>query len=134
MSYISTYKILKSLKPIELYDIITGGYCSEYREEFKREVISLKGEWYLNNWHNNKIELDILCAYISDTGFTLYTTKEEAKRIEEEFKSWNLFTEVWSKWYGGKTYVVGFNYSYEAFSKLYLEYKRDKKINQLVNL
>lgn len=128
----NTYKLIKSLGPIDLYEIITRGACSEYIDEIKRHIISTKGEWFLNNWSlNNGINLDVIGLYISDSGFTLWTTKEEAKRIELVFKSWGLFYEVWSRWYGGGVYVVGFNYDYEAFAILHTEWLRDKKLKQI---
>ena len=128
---VSTYKIIKSLRPIDLYEIITRGVCSDYTEEIKRQVISIRGEWYLNNWHN-KTELDVLSLYLSDTGFQLFTTKKEAERLEQIFKSWGLFYEVWSNWYSGSdNYKVGFNYDYKAFNILYIEWLRDKKLEQI---
>jgi hypothetical protein len=131
MSNYKTYKLIKSLRPIDLYEIITRGVCSDYTEEIKRQVISIKGEWSLNNWHN-ETKLDVLDLYLSDTDFDLKTTKKEAKRLEEIFKSWGLFCEVWSKWYGGDdVYTVGFNYDYTAFDVLYTEWLRDKKLQEL---
>ena len=128
---VSTYKLMKSLRPIDLYEILTRGFCSDYTEEIKRQVISIRGEWYLNNW-NNKIELDVLDLYLSDTGFKLFTTRKEAERLEGIFKSWGLFYSVWSKWYGGDdVYTVGFQYDYAAFNVLYTEWLRDKKLEEL---
>ena len=127
----NTYKVIKSLRPIDLYEIITRGVCSDYTEEIKRQIISIKGEWFLNNWHDG-VRLDVLDIYLSDTGFNLYTTKKEAQRLEKIFKSWGLFYEVWSKWYGGDdVYTVGFNYDYNAFNVLYTEWLRDKKLEEL---
>lgn len=134
----STYRMMISLKPTELFEIITAGYCDEYFEKFKKEVVLSKGEWYLDNWYTNVnpgqkiIELNLLDFYLSDTGFSLYTSREESKRLELEFKSLGIFTEVWSNWYGGKTWIFGFNYSQECFNKLYLEYQRIKKIDSLI--
>ena len=71
----NTYKVIKSLRPIDLYEIMTRGVCSDYTEEIKRQVISIRGEWFLNNWHN-EIKLDVLDLYLSDTGFKLFTTKK----------------------------------------------------------
>jgi hypothetical protein len=61
---LSTHRLIKSLRPIDLYEILTRGVCSDYTEEIKRQVISIRGEWYLNNWHN-KTELDVLSLYLS---------------------------------------------------------------------
>ena len=128
---LSTHRLIKSLRPIDLYEIITRGVCSDYTEEIKRQVISIRGEWYLNNWFN-ETKLDVLDLYLSDTGFQLFTTKKEAERLEQIFKSWGLFYEVWSKWYGGSdTYKVGFNYDYNAFNVLYVEWLRNKKLEQI---
>jgi len=129
---VSTYKLMKSLRPIDLYEIITRGVCSDYTEEIKRQIISVRGEWYLNNWWHGEIKLDVLDLYLSDTGFKLFTTRKEAERLEGIFKSWGLFYSVWSKWYGGDdVYTVGFQYDYAAFNILYTEWLRDKKLEEL---
>ena len=128
---VNTYKLMKSLRPIDLYEILTRGVCSDYTEEIKRQIISVRGEWFLNNWHN-EIKLDVLDLYLSDTGFKLFTTRKEAERLEGIFRSWGLFYSVWSKWYGGDdVYTVGFNYDYNAFNVLYTEWLRDKKLEEL---
>ena len=128
---ISIYKLIKSIKPIELFEIITKGTCDNHLEEIKRQIISIRGEWYLNNWDRD-MKLDTLDLYLSDTGFSLLTTKEEAKRLEEEFKSWNIFYEVYLSWYGGNNYKVGFNYGHEAFMSLYKEWLRNKNLEILI--
>jgi hypothetical protein len=133
----STYKTIKSLKPIELYEIITRNSCEEYLPEIKKEIIGIKGEWFLNNWgYTNiglKIELDTLSLYLSDKGFELFTTKKESERLKELFTSWNIFYNVYSRWYGGAdNYIVGFNYDYNAFEQLYKEWLRDKKLTKLL--
>lgn len=127
-----TYKLIKSIKPIELFEIITRGACDNHLDKIKRQIISVRGEWFLNNWSHNKTELDVLDLYLSDTGFTLLTTKEEAKRLEEEFKSWNIFYQVNSRWYGGNHYKVGFNYTHETFNSLYKEWLRNKNLEKLI--
>jgi len=129
---ISIYKLIKSIKPIELFEIITRGACDNHLDEIKRQIISIRGEWFLNNWGHNKTELDVLDLYLSDTGFSLLTTKEEAKRLEEEFKSWNIFYDVNSTWYGGNNYKVGFNYGQECFLFLYKEWLRNKNLEILI--
>ena len=141
MSYISTYKtfylLIKSLKPTELFEIITAGYCQNYIEELENSIITQKGKWYLDNpfidWYDSKVKLDLLDFYLSDSGFTLYTSREEAKKLEAEFKELGIYTEVWSNWYGGKTWVFGFNYSHETFNKLYPVWIRNKKIDKIIN-
>jgi hypothetical protein len=127
------YKLIKSLKPIELFEIITKGTCDNHLEEIKRQIISIRGEWYLNNWDRD-MQLDVLDLYLSDTGFSLLTTKEEAKRLEEEFKSWNVFYDVKSKrsWLNYFNYKVGFNYGQEAFMSLYKEWLRNKNLEILI--
>jgi len=70
--------------------------------------------------------------YLSDTGFQLYTTREEAESLEKLFKSWNVFYQVWSRWYGGNdTYIVGFQWDDKAFDSLYNEWLRNKKLEQI---
>jgi len=124
--------LIKSIKPIELFEIITRGACDNHLDEIKRQIISIRGEWFLNNWGHNKTELGVLDLYLSDTGFSLLTTKEEAKRLEEEFKSWNIFYEVYLTWYGGNNYKVGFNYTQECFLSLYKEWLRNKNLEKLI--
>ena len=124
--------LIKSIKPIELFEIITRGACDNHLDEIKRQIISIRGEWFLNNWGHNKTELGVLDLYLSDTGFILLTTKEEAKRLEEEFKSWNIFYEVYLTWYGGNNYKVGFNYTQECFLSLYKEWLRNKNLEKLI--
>jgi hypothetical protein len=133
----TTYKIIKSLKPNELFEIITIGYCPDYLEKFKNVIISEKGRWYLDNpfidWYDSKVKLDLLDFYLSDSGFTLYTSKEEAKRLEVIFKELKIYTDVWSSWYGGKTWTFGFSYSYDTFNKLHQCWVRNKKIDKIIN-
>jgi hypothetical protein len=138
MSY-SKYKIIKSLRPIDLYEIITRGECSDYTEEIKKQIIETKGEWFLNNWGYNhiinsvQIKLDTLDLYLSATGFELFTTKKESERLKQLFISWNIFYNVYSKWYGGDdNYTVGFSYDDNAFNVLYKEWIRDKKLTKLL--
>jgi len=131
MFEISVYKIIRTLTPIQLFEILTRGVCDNHLEEIKRQIISIRGEWYLNNWDRD-MQLDVLDLYLSDTGFSLLTTREEAKRLEEEFKSWNIFYDVNSTWYGGNNYKVGFNYGQEAFMSLYKEWLRNKNLEILI--
>jgi hypothetical protein len=128
----SVRRIIKKLKPTELFDIVTRGTCDVHLTEIKREITELKGEWFLNNW-NNEIKIDVLKIYLSDSGFQLYTTREEAESLCQIFKSWDMFYDVWSNWYGGSTYTVGFSYDDEAFYKLHNEWLRNKKLEELVN-
>lgn len=113
-------QIIRKLKPMELFDILTRGLCDHHLPEITSQIIKLKGEFYLNNW-NKDFKLDILKMYLSDMGFQLYTTKEEAEDLEKEFISWNVFYQVCSRWYGGSTYIVGFQYDDKAFQILYQE-------------
>lgn len=69
--------------------------------------------------------------YLSDSGFQLYTTREEAEELEKLFKSWNLFYQVWSRWYSGSTYIFGFQWDDEAFQILHNEWIRNKKLQEL---
>ena len=127
----SSWRIIRKLKPMELFDIVTRGLCDHHLPEITRQIIELRGEWSLDNW-NKDFKLDILKIYLSETGFQLYTTKEEAEELEKEFKSWNIFYDVWSRWYGGSTYIVGFQYDDEAFGILYNQWLRDKKLKELI--
>lgn len=127
----STYKIIRILKPLELFEIMTRGICVDYFDKIRDEIISLRGEWALNNPIKD-VNLDLLSLYLSDSGLCLYTTKEEAERLAAEFKYWNLFFDVYVTWYGGSTYKVGFNYSYDDFEALYLEWSRGKKLKQIL--
>lgn len=75
----TTYKLIRSLSPMQVFDIITDGNCDKHLKQIKQEIIDIKGEWFLNNW-NNECKLDSLSLYLSDSGFILYTNKEEAER------------------------------------------------------
>lgn len=133
MSYcVSTYKLIRSLTPLQVFDIITKGVCDHHLPEITREIVELRGKWYLENW-NKDFKLDILKIYLSDSGFQLYTTRQEAKQLENEFKSWGVFHNIYSAWYGGSdVYTVGFNYSHEDFCLLHSQWLRDKKLSELV--
>ena len=135
-------KLMKSLKPMELFDIITQGICDNYKDRIKEEIIDLNSEWHLDNWPDTKlsnrnkssytiIKIDILILYLTDTHFKLYTTEEEAIRISNEFKSLDLFHNVGYKWYSQNTYTVGFNYTQEDFRVLYTKWIRNKMISNL---
>jgi hypothetical protein len=126
---IITFKLMKSLRPIDMLEIVTRGVCSEHIEEVKKETISMYGEWYLNNW-KDIIKFETLDIYVSDTAFELLTTKEEALRLEVIFKSWGLY-QVWCKWYSSSYYKVGFHYDYDNFNLFYSEWVRDKKLEEL---
>lgn len=127
----TTYKLIRSLSPIDVFNIITSDNCHKHLEKIKQEIIDIKGEWFLNNW-NKECKLDILSIYLSDSGFMLYTDKKEAERLEKIFKSWDIFNRVGTDWFGGKTYTVGFSYDYEAFQILYNKWVRNNKINQII--
>lgn len=128
---VSTYKLIKSLSPFEVYDIVTKGLCPEESQKGQEQIRKLYNHHYLTHWMEGT-KTDLLDMYISDSGFQILTTKERAQRLEKEFKSWGLFYEVWSKWYGGELYQVGFNYDYNAFEILYKEYHRDRKLKELL--
>jgi hypothetical protein len=126
-----SWRIIRKLKPFEVFDIVTKGYCDHHLPEIKRQVKELRGEWCLENW-NNDHKIDVLMMYLSESGFQLYTSKEEALSLEKLFKSWNLFYDVWLRWYGGNdTYIVGFQWDDEAFDCLYNEWLRNKKLEQI---
>lgn len=127
----TTYKLIRSLSHIDVFNIITDGNCDKHLEEIKQEIIDIKGEWFLNNW-NKECKLDILSIYLSDSGFMIYTNKQEAERLEKIFKSWDIFNRVGTDSFRGKTYTVGFSYDYEAFQILYNKWVRNNKINQLI--
>ena len=136
MGFVSTYRLIKSLSPFDLYDIITRGVCPDLCIDAKRQVKEMYGERFLNEWITRRDEspkMDLLSLFISDSGITMYTKKERAQELEKEFKSWGLFYEVWSRWYGGDTYIVGFNYQYEAFEVLYKEWARNKKLELMLD-
>lgn len=129
---ISTYKLIKSLRPIDVFDIMTRDVCPDIRGEAIRESTSMNGcDYYINNWKRGSTKFESLSIFLSDTGFSAITTKERAEELEKTFKSWGLFYEVWSSWYGGSWYKVGFNYTYDAFDKLYLEWIRNKKLEEI---
>lgn len=130
----SSFQLIRKNKinPMELFDIVTRGLCDHHLPEITKQIIELKGEWSIKNWSKD-FKLDILKIYLSETSFQIYTTKEEAERLEKEFRSWDIFYSVGSDWYGGSTYTVGFNYDYKAFNTLYTEWLRDKNLSELLN-
>jgi hypothetical protein len=128
----STYKIIKSLKPLELFDIITRGVCEEYLPKLTEEIRDLRGVWTLNNPLGDR-KLDLLSFYLSYSGFELLVeNKEQAERLKSIFISWDLFFDVYTNWYSDSYYKVGFNYDYDAFDILYLQWKRNKVLNELL--
>lgn len=129
---VPTHKLIRTLGPFEVYDIITRGVCPEIRSEAERICLSLHGKYFLSHWMNGT-KFDVLNLFLSDSGFQAYTEKDRAKELESEFKSWGLFYNVWSRWYGGNTWIVGFNFDHSAFEKLYSEYIRSKKLENLLN-
>lgn len=132
------YRIIRSLKILDIFDIITRGQCLDYRQNFISEIESIKGRFYLDNkiqdiFTTRPFQLDILSVYISDYGLTLYTSKVESIRLKKLFSSWNIFINVNSWWYGGDdTYCVSFTYNYESFEKLYKEWERDRRISEII--
>jgi hypothetical protein len=132
MFNVSIYKLIKKLTPIELFEIVTMGVCNHHLDKIKKQIVSIRGERALHEWIY-ETKLDVLDLYLSDNAFSLHTTREEAEKLKEEFKSWNLFHEVFSRWYGGEDhYVVGFNYTQEAFHVLYKEWLRNKNLEILL--
>lgn len=130
-------KIIKNLKPIELFQIVTRGVCVGHEDSFKKEIVDLKGKWFLDNWGYNqfgatKIEIDLLGFYLSDHSFHFYTTKEESDRLSEIFKSWGLFDDVFCQWWSCKSFVVGFRWGYNTFDILHKEWLRDKKLSSVL--
>jgi hypothetical protein len=115
-----------------MYDIMTRGICPEFSINAQKIVKELYGDYYLTNWMEGT-RMDILGLFLSDNSLQLYTTKERSKELAMEFKSWGLFYEVWFRWYGGDTWIVGFNFDYNSFGKLYKEYMRSKKLEDLLN-
>ncbi len=128
----STYKLIRKMRPFDFFDVITRGVCPEIKEEAMAEIRRMYGEYYINNWMNGT-KIEPLCMYLSDAGFSAMVTKERGQELEKEFKSWGLFYEVWSKWYGGEWYKVGFNFTYDAFEKLYPEWERNRKIKEILD-
>lgn len=127
-----TYKLIKSLRPMDVFDIVTRGICAEYKPEIERQIVSIRGKWYLDNW-GNECKIDVLDIYLSDSGFRLFVTRKESERLLKEFKSWGLFgDQVWAKWYGGDdVYTVGFVYTHENFDVLYKEWVRNRKLEEI---
>jgi len=126
-----SHKKIKSLTPCELLEVITGGISPELIEECEEHMSHRYGSW--RGWPDpSSAVLSTLTIYLSDTGFSWATSKEKAERLRDEFKSWNVFYEVWSKWHSGSSYKVGFRYDYAAFNMLYEIHSRNKKIDKLL--
>ena len=129
MTPLSTYKLIRSLSPYDVFDILTKGICPDLVTSSKDKIDYLYSQkiWQISP------KVDTLDLYLSDTGFQTFTNRSRAEELEKEFKSWNIFFEVWSRWYGGSLYRVGFNYDYKAFDKLYNDWCRDKKLVSLLD-
>ena len=98
---ISTYKLIKSLPPFDVYDIVTRGVCPDLCIEAKKQIKEMYGERFLTEWLSRNYEspkMDLLSLFLSDSGITMYTNKERAEELEKEFKSWGIFYQVWSRW------------------------------------
>ena len=44
-----TYKLIKSIKPMELWDILTQGICDNHRDTIIKEIKEIS-PWLLDNW------------------------------------------------------------------------------------
>lgn len=130
-----TYKTIKSLKPTDLFEILSRGQMSDYYEKFKQEVKEIKGEWYLNNWRQDT-KIDILSFYISDTAFQIFVERKDVDRVLKLFETWafrdRLFVEVYKNWYNDTHYQVGFIYKDKDFEYLYKQWLRDKNLELLL--
>ena len=124
-------KVIRKLGPLELFEIVTQGRCDHHLPQITKEIVELRGDWALRHWTKDFV-LDILKIYLSDSGFQLYTTAQEADSLYTEFASWDIFYNVFKTWYGGDTYIVGFSYDENAFMKLYNAWLRSKKIEELI--
>jgi hypothetical protein len=60
---------------MDVYDILTRGTCSDYKQKIEKNISNTIGDWYLNNW-NNEFTIDIGYIHISDSSFQLFTTKK----------------------------------------------------------
>jgi hypothetical protein len=119
-----TYLLIKSLSPMELFQVLSNGKIDEM--EFRKDV---RSEWYLHNWektHNHKIET--LNFHISETGFEFMTNREQADFLKEEYCK---FTDSYSVWFGGQVWRFGFTYNHKCFEKLYQEWNRNKILEEL---
>lgn len=125
----TTHKLIKSLGPLKTMEILTNGVCVDILEKDKEEMMHFYRD--VDTWpYNSKV--DLLSFYVSDTGFKAFVSKDRAEELKNIFKSWNIFYEVYSNWYGGDTYYVGFNFTYDAFDKLYVLYQRNNKLDTIV--
>lgn len=126
---LSTHKLIKSLSPFILADIVTSGLCSDEIREAEENFIKNWGDPKFKWSKDLRIENSYL--YISDSGFSLNTSRKRAKELESKFKDYP-FIDVWSTWYGGNIYRVGILYTHENFENLYKTYNRNKLINHII--
>ena len=125
---ISTYKLIKSLSPFYVYEILTRGKFQHLLEKEKPVMLSLFGDVEKSWIYKQKI--DSLGLYLSDHGFRIFTNIEESKEIYEEIKSWNLFHNIYNLFYNDIFQAVGFNYTHDDFSLLYKEWNRNKLLEE----
>lgn len=127
---ISTYKLIKSLSPFDVYEIITRGKYQHILEKEKPVMLSLFGDIEKSWTHKQKI--DSLQLYLSDDGFQILTDSKQAKEIYDEIKSWNIFYNTYNAFYNDTFQAVGFSYNHNAFEVLYKEWKRNKILKEII--
>jgi hypothetical protein len=123
--------LFKSLTVIEIYEILTRGYCDDYLTTLQDSIKSGYIYQFVNSDLKNLRKLDLVDLYLSDQGFTLLTKRDNAEKLKKVFESWELFYNVWYEWYGGDVYKVGFNYTIDSFEVLYKEWIRNKKLEKI---
>lgn len=138
MNIYDVKKIMLSLKPIELIEILTSDICKDFYKRYLEEITEILGEYYINNWPKNEfgsktIKLDILSLYLSEGFFVLYLKKEETKRIQEKFEEIKfLYTNITRESYNDLVGALYIEYTPDNFNNLYKNWIRDKKIDLFI--
>jgi len=136
MDWLSARKIMGQLKPGELFEILTRGHFEDLWKKIESEILSISGQWYLENWGRNDygspdIKIDVLTLYMTDHNLLFYVTSEEAVRMKSEMESWGVFEKVSVWWFNDFVDTLSIGYSPDMFHRLYLEWKREKTFRDL---
>jgi hypothetical protein len=118
---------MKTLHPIDVFDIITRGKFPEQCESERKIIDEIYGGGI--DWES-KLRLDSLNLYISDTSISLFTRVEEINDVKNEIEK--LGFKPYEQFYNDSYYNVGFAYTYDDFDLAYKEWNRNKIIEKII--
>ncbi len=125
---VKTYKLMKNLHPIDVFNIITRGKFLKHSER-ERSIIDGSIFGYMFDWEN-RLKIDSLNLYISDTSISLFIPVEEVNHAKNEIEK--LGFKPFEKWYNDSYYHVGFAYTYDDFDNAYKAWERNKIIEEII--